>query len=940
MTEQLDLKALTPPACPLGADFARQTARRVLERASDDRRRVEPVRGGYAQRLWTNPLQQIVRRQRTRRFFQLPNVFLLLLFYALPGLFFGQMGDPEQQQAYFGVVQAGLTLIVPLALMALEWTTMNTLVRGRCLEEMLTTGLAPSLVSDTLALNGLRTLAPLLLTTCLLLVPFRGLEALGWVPVGCVFLVGCNYPIQALILRPRGAGWPCLISALCGLAGLALAFPWNLLGGLSLLAFTCRRFVIRELLLLQQGHPRQVSAQPNRRLRQWLGLHLPDLALLQREVRRGALLSPAWMSGSLLAALAYWYLRGDLADAGWWPLAVALLALWQAAALVQREQASATREVLLHSGLEPLDWWQSSAWISAIRLVPAAVFLMLASGWKQPILALGILTLCLVANWAGAVLGVVSAWEGSLRSTLGRAFAHLVAVGGYTTAAGLMLSTVAGDSASARRLVGNDDFLMSIFYPLSQVVPLLLVGLALWARARQVATRGWVERPSLPVLQLVPALPIAYFSQLLMRSSPEAAGWWTGVTLMFSTLWFLWAQPLLAAPRRYPARWALLCASYLLSVPLASYALAWLLVFHVSPQLIEVVAWGSQIDPLHLLLHVSIWSLVVARLNWTLETELPPASPTRWQMPALVATLLGALGLSWAQYLGRPVPEAEVAAFRSRQRAELPRRGPYRELLANYARNHLKLEISRQNPRWVQGLRDHDLLQPELREPLRQLIESGAPLDHSVPSLLSALSRCEGDVEATLENLEWIARLLESCRDLEYPYVGHLYQRLTKIVTSGLNPAQLNRLEATFIRLESLLSDQLPDSAAHYEQERLRTMGSEAGRGPDSRLYFKKQADLTIACYLQKRPPSPGHEPYQRIAYLYLGGQLGHSGERTMMRQALQLERLRLQTGAYPKRFRPDAGLRYRQTSDGRYELIGFGRRLDADGLHYGYRYR
>lgn len=937
MTEQLDLKALTPPACPLGADFARQTARRVLERAGNDRRRVEPVSRGYAQRLWTNPLQQIVRRQRTRRFFQLPNVFLLLLFYALPGLFFGQMGDPEQQQAYFGVLQTGLTLIVPLALVALEWTTMNTLVRGRCLEEMLTTGLAPSLVSDTLALNGVRTLAPLLLMTCLLLVPFRGLEALGWVPVGCVFLVGCNYPIQALILRPRGALWPCLTAALLGLAATALAFPWNLLGGLSLLALACRHLVIRELLLLQQGHPHQLSAPPDRRLRQWLSRRLPDLALLQREVRRGALLSPAWMGGSLLAAWAYWQQRGNLADAGWWPLAVALLALWQAASLVHREQASGTREVLLHSGLEPLDWWHSSAWISALRLVPVAAFLMLASGWKQPLLALGVLTLCLVANWAGAVLGVVSAWEGSLRSTLGRAFAHLVAVGGYTTAAGLMLSTVVGDSASARRLVDNDDFLMSIFYPLSQVVPLLLVGLALWARARQVTARGWVERPSLPVLQLVPALPIAYFSQLLMLSSPEAATWWTGVTLMFSTLWFFWAQPMFAAPRRYPGRWALLSASYLVCVPLASYALAWLLVFQISPELIEVVAWGSQIDPLHLLLHVSIWSLVVARLNWTLETA-PQASRHRWQMPALVATLLGALALSWAQYLGRPLPQAEVAAFRNRTRSELPLRGPYRELVANYARNHPMIRISQQNPGWIQGLQDHDLLQPELREPLRQLIESGAPPDRCVPSVIYALNRCQGDTQVMLENLEWISRLLESCPEQGYLNAGQLYQQIAKVLTSGLNSAQLNRLEAALTRLEPMISDRIPDSVAYYEQERLRSMGREAGHGPDSRLFFEKQADLAISVYLQKRPPSPGQEPYQRLAYL--SGRTGHSGERTIVQQALRLERLRLQTGSYPKSFTPGVGLRYRQTSDGGYEISGRGRRLDRQGLHYSYRDR
>ena len=941
MTQPIDFKSLTPPASPLDSDFARRTAQRVLERAGHDRRQREPLASSYARRLWTNPLQQIVRRQRTRRFFQLPSLFLLLLFYALPGAFFGQMGDADQQQAYFNVLKGGLTLIVPLALMAVEWTTLNTLVRGRCLEEMLSTGLAPALVSDTLALNGLRTLAPLLLMTCLLLTPVLGPEVMGLLPIGCLFLAGCNYPIQALVLRPRGARVPCLMAGVCGLGGLALSFPWNLLFALSLMSVTCRQLVLRELTALQQGHPPQTSVATNRRLRSWLSRYLPDLALLQREVRRGALLSPAWMGGSLAAVAGYWYVRGNLADGGWWPLFTGVLALWQAASLVQREQAAGTHEVLVHSGLDSRDWWLSCAWISALRLLPTALFLGIVVGWRLPLLAFGMLTLLLVANWAGAVLGVLSAWEGNLRSTLGRAFSHLVAIGGYVTAAGLMLSTLVSDSASARRLFDDNEYLMSVYYPLTQVIPFLLVGLALWARARQVTSAGWVERPSLPLLQMVPALPIAYFLQLLMVSSPATASWWTGVTLMFSTLWFFWAQPLLASPRLHAGRWAMLCTSYLLGVPLASYALGWLLIFHVSPQLLDVVAFGSQIDPLHLVLHVSIWSLVVARINWKMETPLPAKCSQRWRFPALVGSLVAALGVSWAQYLARPVPTADISAWRAKARPALPRRGPYRELLSNYARTHSSARFDIDTPLWVQGVKSHDLLQAELRQPLRRLIESGAPLDQSVPQLLRMLTDDRAEPEVLLENLEWAVRLLEQGPSERYMNEGSLYHLTGKLLTSGrLVAGQVNRLRVALDRLDGLRKDdQVWDSMAYFEQERLRRSGQQYGNSPEIRLYFGKQADLAAALFLQKRQPDDHGEPYQNFGYLYHRQGTDFSAQLALLRQGVRLEAIRVTTGAYPGRFWAGSEIRYRKVQDG-YQLTGRLYRLDARGLRYGYRYR
>jgi hypothetical protein len=413
---------MQPPPSPLGVDFARRTAAQVLrtQRVQDtvQQHRKEQQQHPIS-RLLDNPVAHILHRERSRRSFRLPALAAVLLAYLLPALGVSAASQ-EGQMVYFAVLQVGLTLLVPLFLLGLEIASLSSLVRGRCLEEMLQTGLKPQVISDSLTLNGLRALIPALLLTTLALLPSGHPHLVSWLPCAAVCFVGGCTLAQAQLLI---AGWPRWFSAVglaSALATLAAPYPWQGLGllTLTLQALWARRQTIAGLLDQQAGRGPSFTYLRPSRAQLWLANFLPDLALLQRELRRGPVLSVSLCLGwtALVAAGFYFKLEPTL-----WPAVVLTASAWTALRLLHKERESGAYEVLVHSGLTVQDWQASASWLSLLRLAPVLVLVPLLWAWpvsalagslQIPVaLALGLAAtlLLLVSLSSGSVLGIQAA---------------------------------------------------------------------------------------------------------------------------------------------------------------------------------------------------------------------------------------------------------------------------------------------------------------------------------------------------------------------------------------------------------------------------------------------------------------------------------------------------------------------------------------------------
>jgi len=912
---------LAPPPSPLGKDFARATAARVLEKAGPQRPRSQRE---------SNPLQVIVRRERNRRFFRLPSLAAVLLLFSVPGYLFS-FGEVERQMAYFGTVQFGLTVILPLALLALEWSTLSSLVRGRCLEEILSTGLAPRTVTDTLASNGMRSLAPLLLLTSLALLPFAGRSALLWLPIAAITFVGCNYAMQAQMLIANRSPLMGLTALGACLAALLAHAPWNFLalGLLVAISIAGRSQVVAALTDMQQGKTPARNKRPGRRLEMWLSRRLPDLALLQRELRRGGLFSPGWMVATLGGWAVCWYFSIDLSRDLIAPLIFGA-ALAISASLLQRERASGTHEVLLHSGLTREDWSRSCAWISGLKLAPFILLVAFGAGsltagdeiWPGPLRALGLVCLMLVCNWSGAMVGIVSVWEGSLREASGRAISHCFMAASYYLAALLLFSATLGDQRTLANLLGDRELLGIVFNDLSIGVLSLLMMLALWLRARQVSSTTWNEQPVMPALALVPAIPVVVSVQLLMSVKPQAAVWWGSLSLCLSILWSWWAIPLLRHPWTHRSRWALLTLSYLATVVAGSYIVAWLLVFSWNDQLLRVIDSRVHLNLTSLSLAVCLWSLTIAMLGQKMHWK--PARPSRskaWAwLPLSLTFLTACLGLSWTSYLNRSIPNrARVEGFIQRVPSSVPEDGAYSRL-----------------PRIVVG----EVPNAKFRQELHQLLQQKAPADKAVPHLCATLIKSAdrfwetGQWDEAITSVELLVALEPLLQQFPYIRADDSRRLATRLLQTGrLDGQQVGRLEQAMLGPDGVGLRRLQNRFAYGSYLEIRQ--AEGDRTAEGQLYLNQQSLLYLSGYLAGTP-AYGSELHQ--LYLRRSSPAGSTLWAASVEPSLALEKIRLTQGAYPETFDCKGLIRYQKGPGQSYglTLIHQRQRLELRGGHGG----
>ncbi|MBS2038177.1 hypothetical protein JST97_24540, partial [bacterium] len=550
---------LTPPPSPLGRDFAQRTARHILK-VSD---KVGPSRPWN---LRENPLVHVVQRERARRLLRAPHPAAVLLLYLLPGALIFHYGDDDARWAYFGMLRLGLSVLIPLLLLSLEWVTLSSLVRGRCLEEILQTGLGPALVSDTLALSGLRSLLPVLLMTGLALLPVHPQGLLLWFPMTLLAFVSAGYLSQAHLV---GRTWPRWLSFL-GLAAVAGALgaplPWNLVSAavLSLLAVAARRQSLASLSAQQQGRSslrtgRHIWAAQSR-----LARRLPELALLQRELKRRNLFNFSVLAGNLGICVASYTMFGWNAYS--WPLFAAAAALICSFSLVNREKDSGAFEVLMHSGLQPRDWWQSAQWLSALQVTPALLAAAGAAAWQCRDLGLFSLTAralgtgcsLLVSLHAGAVIGTnLSLRTSTSRQAAGEAIKEVSLLGLTTLLIVGLIPALLGHGSLLMSALESFGVKMQDALDGFAVLPVML---ALYLRARFLRQRTSINPWTLLLSLSVPGYVWLQISTSILYYNSGQANFYAGLSLLLAFGWCWWAAPMAQKPARN--RWAALVASY------------------------------------------------------------------------------------------------------------------------------------------------------------------------------------------------------------------------------------------------------------------------------------------------------------------------------------------------------------------------------------------
>lgn len=564
---------LSAPPSPLGKDFARRTATHILRTSLTDhmvRQSASELQSSWWQRIRNNPLVAILGRERNRHLLRLPSLLGLLLLYLVPTLWANGL-EADARWAYFGTVQLGIMVGLPLYLLSIEMTTLSSLVRGRCLEELLQTGLPPGQLCDTLAWNGLMALGPALAlcTTCLLLVDPNPTTA-SWLPVSLITFWACSYLAQLALLGVKPARRTALAALLLTCAGLLSPFPWNLLVGVTTGAtgWRARRFSIDFLQRVQAGQSQSSARQNPTPWQEWLIRRLPDLALLQRELRRSprALLSPFNLLAPALA-LATFYVRGDQTPPMTWICLASVVAAYLSLNLVAREKESSSYELLLHSGLKAGDWVQSALWLNLIRMGPTLLVacfyqgIPVAFGYTMQVIQL--LASAIVCLWAGTVVGVAAGLQtAGARQALQKALGQLAQVA-LQSAFWFALTAVALNSLSY-------DWRYSALEAASAfawVFPVLF----LYTRARRTTRSDFQPLNGLSLRTwLAGPLPLGLLAYVNLNSQIRLLGVETLLTGLGCVLWAWWWQPLEGKLRRASLKtWTLAVLSLLI------WVLAW-----------------------------------------------------------------------------------------------------------------------------------------------------------------------------------------------------------------------------------------------------------------------------------------------------------------------------------------------------------------------------
>ncbi len=443
---------------------------------------------------------------------------LLIGAFTLPVLFFWLIWG-EGLVSYL-VTVAGLALLVlPVHHLATEVSVLESLRRGRCLEELLTAGVRAESLVDALPRHALKSLLPRLLgllpvlgLSTLLLPAFeRKILLVGlslWIPLTATFLTAGSYLCQGWILNPRAVG-PRLLWLLLPLA----LVPYNPVTGLTLSAFLLvvgcwwsRAAAIHALL-----HPR---ARAPRRVRSWQWPQWSQNPIVIRELKklsRARLL--AWTFLPLLLVGTY--------PGGGSLVMVGLLAFAGAAAVtvnaLPAEREGKTLDALIQSGLSLKEFLQG--WVLAVAAprTVALLPLMLAlpffecdwrprghhtlnfgDPWYLGTVLASELAL-LLAPLGGALLGL---WAGSLVGERRRARGHLVTglLAGFGLLCGIWGGLALGVWGVFHEWLGwstswfDDIFLFGFSPMLSMVLGTAVIGLFSGAVLRKRMSPVWAGR--------------------------------------------------------------------------------------------------------------------------------------------------------------------------------------------------------------------------------------------------------------------------------------------------------------------------------------------------------------------------------------------------------------------------------------------------------------
>ena len=944
---------LTPPPSPLGRDFARRTAQQILS-VTD---KVGPSKPWGVR---DNPLVHIVQRERARRMLRAPHPALIFLIYMLPGAVFFRYGDADARWAYFGMLQLGLTVLIPLLLLSLEWVTLSSLVRGRCLEEILQTGLGPSMVSDTLALNGLRSLMPALLLTGLALLPLHPQGLLLWLPMTILAFTCSGYLSQAHLV---GRNWPRLISFLgvAAVAGaLAAPMPWNFLSGavLALLGLAARRQSVNSLSEQQQGLPTVRAGRRIWAVQTWLARRLPEVAILQRELLRRNLFNLAVLSGNLGICVASYTMFGWNAYS--WPLFAAACSLLCAFSLVNREKDGGAFEVLLQSGLQPSEWWRSAQWLAGIQMAPALLAAVLAAGWQNRALgsfsqlAAGLGTACslLVSLHAGAVIGANLGLKTSTsRQAASRGVMELALLGLSSL---LMIGLVP-------TLLGPGSLLMSLLRPLGiqmqdalEGFAVLPVMLALYLRVRSLQKMSTFN-PWTSGLAL--CAPICVWLQLATSYQYGVGGeanYYAGVSLLIALGWSWWAAPLAKNPG--PKRWISLATGYVLAQVLGLPLLVWCLSILRNFASSSVPQALHEIDSFQLLACSTGAAWLIYLLGRQRGWQAPPA-PTCWRRRSAWAglTLLCLLSsFAWGMLRLKNTPRAHAAEFESFLAShQAPVQGPswLRRTIrdANVAQ-HMYLpsltDGSLNNTYNTRDFNNYLKHRQQFEQLFNQLLEDparGNQQDREWALQLLEM-QCNSDLEgrrldSVLHDLDQMARFCRQADQLGYPRTRASCLRLRSRAFLACRSQVWT--ESGLRRLDDILTG-MPDDEKHNRriQDQLAVhaydliRNNQAGRGerlnadPVTRFFLQQQAELFLDAYLSGQTGHWGSDLARGVLWQMNWNSQRESDQRKLAygvnRIARLLEGVRLDTGHYPTSLSsPQSGLRiaYHPTADGSYYL-------------------
>ncbi len=431
-----------PP--PLSPDFAQRVAARVLSAPAP----LPWWRRTLARLSSANPVATMLSHRNLRRGAASVPWKAVLLLFALPssGLFAVAVmdGSPEYLGGFALYTALGLLVGLPAWFLRSDVALLSSLHRGRCLEEILTANVSPSLIVDTLATHSVRAIvraalpvAPVLLVTCMVVQPALAGLVLLWIPALALTFFTLAYVMQAAATAgymTRLGTWSRLgyLMLLPAWVPLLLSFGpgfgWLRVPGWLALVVLMRYGAV-------EGLRRSLVARPAeaRRTARWRLVPWTDNGIVVRELRRRSFFDAMLGMVILLPCVALVLLNEpwgrEAGWIGWWAMVAAsfLAASLRTLPSVVGEKEKRTWEPLLESGF------------------PRREFV---SGWLQ----LGILPV-LLAQVPGYLL--LYCVEVGLGVDAGRLLAAGWLVGGLATAAGAWLGLALSAASSTTRETGT-----------------------------------------------------------------------------------------------------------------------------------------------------------------------------------------------------------------------------------------------------------------------------------------------------------------------------------------------------------------------------------------------------------------------------------------------------------------------------------------------------